>query len=201
MRRQCVLAELFRPIGNDVAVAGAAHRIFRDAELRRKGSGYAVDLRISPRRRCMEKKTVERFEPFKIRREIFNKGRVVKYAEQIPSHAGGPGSGADSLDHFLRHRNGLQVIGGKVHFAEIFPENNRQISAHGGEGDAPPLLLVKVEEHIGGTQGGVAAEVDLAAGSKPVQGVFFSGFDRKCSLRQIVFSGYAEHQLVREPLP
>lgn len=62
------------------------------------------------------------------------------------------------------------------------------------------LLLVKVEEHIGGSQSGVAAEIDLAAGSKPAQGVFFSGSDRKCSFRKIVFSGNAEHQLVREPL-
>ena len=46
----------------------------------------------------------------------------------------------------------------------------------------------------------MAAEVDLAAGSKPAQGVFFSGLDCKRSLRQIVFSGYAEHQLVRKPL-
>ena len=137
----------------------------------------------------MEKKTVERFEPFKIRREVFYNGRGFKNTEQIPSHERGPGSGADSPDHFLRHRNGLQVVDGEVHFVENFPADNRQISAHGGEGDALPVLLVKVEEHISGTQGGVSAKVYLSARSKPAQGVFFSGFDCKRSLRQIVFSG------------
>ena len=124
----------------------------------------------------------------------------VKDAQQVPAQVGGGGPGPEGGGHGLGHRDGGEGVGGEVHLVPVPPLLDGEGAAAGVEGDLLPAGLQLGEHHMGGCQGGVAAEVNLPGGGEPPQGIVVAGFRQEGSFGEVVLLGHPLHQGLRQGL-
>ena len=124
----------------------------------------------------------------------------VQNAQEVPSHIRFHRADADGVFHGIRHGHFLQVVGGKIHLQQVALFRHGEDPAEGGKGNFLRLRLDKPEDDIPGSQRGMAAQVDLSAGSEPPQMVVLPFLHGKGRLGEVVLYGNGHHGLLREPL-
>lgn len=126
-----------------MTVAGAAYGIFGDAEL--WGIAAQNVVCILALCRCMQDETGQMECLF----SVGNEGAHIVFrreqAEQITPHPCLQGTDAERFLHFVRHRNLMQVVCGKIHFIQIAVPLHRQIAAQGIEYNLRHMLLIVIQ--------------------------------------------------------
>ena len=122
-------------------------------------------------------------------------------AQQIPPKVGLHRSCTNGLLQFPGHRNPLEIIGREVHFQKSPPAApHGEVTAEGVKRETLLVRLIPIQQHRGGGQRGVAAQVDLPAGREPPEPVAIRLPPRERRLRQSIFPCNAHHGLLRQPL-
>ena len=178
-------------------MAGAADRILDNRQLRREAAGHAVGLPAPGG--DVDKKPVERLHFLLIRRQPPHCLLIVQNTEQVP---GGPGlrwAHAQGVLHGVGDLHRPKLVGGQFHLIQLTLPVHDQLPGQSGKHHPGGALLIEVQHHESRGQGGVAAQVDLPAGSEPAQAVRLTLPDGEGGLGKIVLPGDVHHQRLRQP--
>ena len=190
---QCIPTQRVRPVGHDVAVAGAADRILRHIALGGEAAGDAV-VSAAARRGDMQQQAVQRPHLLLIHGHMAHRVLVIKDAQEVAAHVGRLGHRAiHGLRHGRRHRHRRQLVGREIHFVQVAPAHHGQLAGQGVERDDGAVRGHMVHNGTGGGQRGVTAQVDLAAGGEPAQPVVRSLRNGKGRFGQVVLTGDGHH--------
>ena len=180
-------------------MTGAADGILRHVALGREAAGYAV-VAAAARRGNVKQQAVQRPYSLLVYLHAAHQSLVIKHAQQVAPHKRRPRRrAAHGVDHRLRHRHRHQGVGGEIHLIQIAPPHHRQVAGQGGESDLRSLRMDISHHDAGGSQRGMAAQVDLAAGGKPAQTVLVPIRHGKGRFGQVVLSGNGHHGVLRQP--
>ena len=108
-----IFSQRLGPDRHDVAVAGAADRVFSDVELRREAAAHAVV--VPPFGRNVQQQSVERCHGLHIGLRLPHVVFCRQDADQVPSHIRRRRPRADDRRHGVRHGDFLHLVSRKVH--------------------------------------------------------------------------------------
>lgn len=163
--------------GDDVAMAAAADRVFRDGEFRRKGPADRVVFAAFGR--DVAEQAVELFEFGHVRLAVDDVSFVGQDADQVAGEVGFDGADAQGFFHGVCDRDGFHVIGREIHGEAGAVTGDDQFAAEGLEDVAAGVGFDEMGQDISRPQGRMAAEVDFTARRKPAQVPVIAFFDGK----------------------
>ena len=193
------LAQPLGPVGRQRAMRRASHGIFRDAIAGRKITRDEITL--LSRRRDRDSERMKLFQSREIRPDILDRSLVFVHrnvnvirVQQMRWSRPWP----QALDEGFRQRC-ARFCGHcwEIHcqLFSVLADSQRSAETRLEPNRLEPRLQ-QIKQHVGGGQGCVAAEPDLATRGKPSQVITFAPGHEKGGFGKVILGGDLEQQLV-----